>query len=71
MRTTDDLLREIDAYLEAKRLAGHRLKETTFGRLAVNDGKFVQRLRHGGTVTLPTAERILKFISEDRRGAAA
>lgn len=62
MRTTDDLLHEIEAYIEARRQTGQRLSDTTFGRLAVNDGKFMARLRGGGTVTLPTAERIRSFI---------
>lgn len=62
MRATDQLLKEIESFIKAQRLAGQRLSDTTFGRLAVNDGKFVGRLRNGGTVTLPTAERIRSYM---------
>ena len=41
---------------------------TTFGRLAVNDGKLVGRLEQGGRVTRSTIERVHRFIEE--RGAA-
>lgn len=34
-----------------------------FGKRTANDGKFVDRLRRGGTVTLSTAERIRKWIA--------
>ncbi len=40
------------------------LAESTFGRLAVNDGKLVSRLRDGGGVTLDTAARLRKFMAE-------
>jgi hypothetical protein len=38
------------------------MAETTFGRHAVNDGKFVARLRDGGRITAETLERITKFM---------
>ena len=41
---------------------------TTFGRLAVNDGKLVPRLEQGGRVTRATIERVHRFIEE--KGAA-
>src|SRR5438128_7296104 len=41
---------------------------TTFGRLAVNDGKLVGRLEQGGRVTRSTIERVHRFIEE--KGAA-
>lgn len=41
----------------------HGLAESTFGRIAVNDGKLVQRLRAGRQVTLGTAERLRHFMS--------
>jgi hypothetical protein len=52
------LLAEISDYCRSARLA-----ESTFGRLAVNDGKFVGRLREGGAVTAQTAERVRSYIS--------
>jgi hypothetical protein len=65
------LLQEIAAYCR-----GVRLAESTFGRMAVNDGKFVNRLRSGGRVTTETVERVRSFIQANpkpraRRPAAA
>jgi hypothetical protein len=45
------------------------LAESTFGRRAVNDGKFVARLRDGARVTPETLERVSGFLA--RHGAAA
>ncbi len=52
-----ELLQDITAYC---RNAG--LAESTFGKLAVNDGKFVNRLRDGGRITPPTLVRIRAFV---------
>jgi SAM-dependent methyltransferase len=52
------LLQEIDDYCRRARMA-----ETTFGRRAVNDGKFTSRLRYGGRVTLETVQRVQEFIA--------
>jgi hypothetical protein len=38
------------------------MAESTFGRLAVNDGKLVSRLRFGGHVTTRTLDRVHDFI---------
>ena len=43
--------------------------ESTFGRRAVNDGKFVSRLRDGARVTPETLERVSVFLN--RHGATA
>jgi hypothetical protein len=40
----------------------HGMAESTFGRRAVNDGKFVSRLRDGARVTPETLERIGSFM---------
>ena len=40
------------------------MAESTFGRRAVNDGKFVSRLRMGGRITLETVERVSNFMAE-------
>ena len=53
------LLNEIDAFL-----ANSGFAETTFGRLSVNDGKFVRRLRAQGNITFATAERVRQFIAK-------
>ena len=49
------------------RLAG--MAESTFGRRAVNDGKFVARLRDGARITPETLERVSAFLSS--RGVTA
>ena len=41
----------------------HKMAESTFGRKAVNDGKFVSRLRTGARVTPETFEKVRKFIN--------
>ena len=47
------------------------MAESTFGRRAVNDGKFVARLRFGGRVTTLTVERVQQFITRASSDAAA
>jgi hypothetical protein len=59
MTDQEKLLAEIDAFLAPRRMA-----ESTFGRLAVNDGKFVGRLRAGADFRTQTAARIREFICE-------
>ena len=44
-----------------------RMAESTFGRHAVNDGKFVARLRDGARITPETLERVNTFLT--RHGA--
>lgn len=62
----DAILREISDYC---RKAG--MAETTFGRLAVNDGKLAQRLRYGGRITTDTLERLRAFMASHKPRAAA
>lgn len=54
------VIERIEAYCSAK-----KLPETTFGRLAVNDGKLLKRLRKGGTITLETLKSIDAAIQSD------
>jgi hypothetical protein len=54
----ESLLREITDYCRRTGVA-----ESTFGRLAVNDGKFVNRLRDGGRITTTTFERVRSYIA--------
>jgi hypothetical protein len=54
------LLRDIAEYCR-----GAGIAESTFGRLAVNDGKLVGRLRLGGRVTTDTVERVRAFIARE------
>lgn len=60
------LLAEIGAFI-----AERRITETTFGRLAVNDGKFVERLRSGGNMTTGLLSRAHDFIQGERAKAQA
>ena len=55
----ESLLTEIFAFCRKADMA-----ETTFGRRAVNDGKFVGRLKYGGKVTTATVERVRAFIAQ-------
>ena len=61
---TEQLLEEISTFC---RRAG--MAESTFGRRVVNDGKLVQRLRHGGRITTDTLDRIRSFLSVHPNGA--
>src|SRR5258706_15332996 len=61
---SETLLREIAGYCRRVGMA-----ESTFGRLAVNDGKLVSRLRFGGRVTLNTVERVQSFIEHHQPSA--
>src|SRR5262245_11038435 len=45
------------------------IAESTFGRRAVNDGKFVARLRDGARITPETLARVTEFLV--RHGASA
>ncbi len=53
------LLVEISDYCRRTGMA-----ESTFGRLAVNDGKFVNRLRYGGRITTETLARVRTYIAD-------
>jgi hypothetical protein len=57
---SQSLLREISGYCRRIGMA-----ESTFGRLAVNDGKLVSRLRFGGRVTIETVERVQTFMRDN------
>jgi len=60
---TEQLLEEISSFC---RRAG--MAESTFGRRVVNDGKLVQRLRHGGRITTDTLDRIRTFLTDHPNG---
>ena len=53
-----NLLEVIEAFCNE-----HKMAISTFGRLSVNDGKLVSRLRNGNDVTLKTSKKIRQFIS--------
>src|ERR1700690_1622691 len=60
-RTSDQILGEIRDYCRATRTA-----ESTFGRLVVNDGKLVSRLRDGARITTGTLDKVRAYLSEHR-----
>lgn len=60
MDEIQNFLKEIETYCRS-----HAIAESTFGRIAVNDGKFVGRLRAGRGVTMKTIERVRAFMAED------
>ncbi|MEE8544482.1 MAG: hypothetical protein V3T29_01580 [Alphaproteobacteria bacterium] len=59
MDATQTLIADIEEYCRRGGLA-----ESTFGRQAVNDGKFVSRIRNGGGVTMKTVARVRAFMRE-------
>jgi hypothetical protein len=62
---SETLLTEISGFCRRVGMA-----ESTFGRLAVNDGKLVSRLRFGGRVRDKTVERVRAFIDREKQGGA-
>lgn len=54
------LITDIESFCRAQSIA-----ESTFGRMAVNDGKFVGRLRSGSNVTARTLSRVQAFMAEN------
>lgn len=54
-----ELIARIESYCR-----GAEIAESTFGRRAVNDGKFVGRLREGKRVTTATIGRVEKFLDD-------
>ncbi len=60
------LIKQIEAYC-----VRHGIEETTFGLRAVNDGKFVQRLRDGANMTIATIDKARSFIRDSDAGKAA
>jgi hypothetical protein len=54
----NNLLETITEFCRQEKIA-----ESTFGKLAVNDGKFVSRLRNGSRVTPETWQRVAKYIN--------
>src|SRR5258707_1723762 len=61
--TSDQILGEIRHYCRATQTA-----ESTFGRLVVNDGKLVSRLRDGAKITTGTLDKVRAYLTEHRAG---
>jgi SAM-dependent methyltransferase len=60
--TTDTILSEIRDFCRETQTA-----ESTFGRLVVNDGKLVSRLRNGAKITTGTLDKVRTFLSDNQR----
>lgn len=63
LEDTQVLAREIEAFCDV-----HGIAVSTFGRLAVNDGKFVPRLHNGTRIEPETAKRVREFMARGDRG---
>ena len=63
--SADELLAELGTYCRDAQIA-----ETTFGRLAVNDGKLMSRLRNGGRITARTLRRLRTYMADHPAEAA-
>src|SRR5215470_20140473 len=59
--TADQILGEIREFCRATQTA-----ESTFGRLVVNDGKLVSRLRDGAKITTGTLDKVRAYLAEHR-----
>jgi len=66
MATESELLKRIETYCAANDVA-----PSTFGRKAVNDGKLVERLRSGKSITLDTLRKIEATLNAPTSEAAA
>src|SRR5437660_4038618 len=64
--TAEQILGEIRDYCRETRTA-----ESTFGRLVVNDGKLVSRLRDGARITTGTLDKVRAYLAEHQPASAA
>lgn len=61
MTAREQFLAEIEAFI-----AHTGMTVSEFGERAMNDRKFVGRIRAGGNVRLDTADRVRRFMTEYR-----
>lgn len=61
-----DILIRVEAFL-----VEHKMVPTTFGKLAVNDGSFVSRLRAGVDMKVSTLRRAVAFMEATAGSDAA
>ena len=64
--TADQILGEIREFCRATQTA-----ESTFGRLVVNDGKLVSRLRDGAKITTGTLDKVRAYLTSHRPDVSA
>lgn len=63
MTIQSDLLSRVEIFI-----ANAGIGETTFGKRAVNDGKFVSRLRAEANMTLGTLNKVRNFLDAQSAG---
>lgn len=63
--TTEQILGEIREFCRQTQTA-----ELTFGRLVVNDGKLVSRLRDGARITTGTLDKVRAYLAEHQPGSS-
>src|SRR5215475_2621393 len=63
--TAEQILGEIREFCRATQTA-----ESTFGRLVVNDGKLVSRLRDGAKISTGTLDKVRTYMSVHRPAPA-
>lgn len=66
MATVNSLLNEIAAFCEE-----FKIPESTFGRRVMSDGKFVERIRQGGGLTVANLDRINAYMADERQKVGA
>ncbi|MEH2610117.1 hypothetical protein V1293_002406 [Bradyrhizobium sp. AZCC 1693] len=64
--TAEQILGEIRDYCRQTQTA-----ESTFGRLVVNDGKLVSRLRDGARITTGTLDKVRAYLAEHQPASTA
>lgn len=64
MSTIAALLREIGTFCK-----DFGITESTFGRRAMSDGKFVERIKAGGGLTVANLDRLRAYMAEERAAA--
>lgn len=65
MSTLDALLTDIASFCKE-----FGIPESTFGRRVMSDGKFVERVRQGGGLTVANLDRIRSYMADERKAAA-
>src|SRR4051794_41798107 len=63
--TAEQILGEIRDYCRQTQTA-----ESTFGRLVVNDGKLVSRLRDGARITTGTLDKVRAYLADHQPASA-
>ena len=66
LATAEQILGEIREFCRQTQTA-----ESTFGRLVVNDGKLVSRLRDGARITTGTLDKVRAYLAEHQPASAA